>query len=83
MSFIGIAYAVIFGLFYFKAMYNDLTTVAVKQEPLIDDDEDYLSAVTDKKFRMNIPGHRKHTSHSSVHRIESQYNSKNVSFGEI
>lgn len=83
MSFIGIAYAVIFGLFYFKAMYNDLTTVAVKQEPLIDDDEDYLSAVTDKKFRMNIPGHRKHTSHSSVHRIESQHNSKNISFGEI
>lgn len=83
MSLISLFYTVLFGLFYFKQIYSDLTTDIKPQEPLIDEDEDYLSAITDKKFRMNIPGHRKHTSHSSIHKIESKNNSKNVSFGEL
>ena len=83
MSLISLFYTVLFGLFYFKQIYSDLTTDIKPQEPLIDEDEDYLSAITDKKSRMNIPGHRKHTSHSSIHKIESKNNSKNVSFGEL
>lgn len=79
LSILTIIYSVIFGSVYFKSMYtefmngNNVGDITTEGGTLPEDEDDYEKIRADKSkgFRTDFPGHRKHTSHSSLHRIGS------------